>query len=126
LDRLIIVTPGIGTVGHDHYPVGSETLDIEEEEDVEPEMQQPTSALSFFGYLFGEAPTQETVRIHFLDPLEYINGRIYYQHPELIPLSFNAFRIIHANDQSDSMQSMKNKGLWFVSDDGKCVNMMNL
>lgn len=124
---------GIGVVGHDHYPTESDTQDVDFDDDgLNEDLSIPTinRGKKLFGFaqylLYGTDQFKEKVRIHFLDPLEFINGRVYFQHPELIPQSFDGFRIIHANDQKEPIKSIKDKELWFVSDDGKCLNQMNL
>ena len=68
----------------------------------------------------GTSKPKGLTRVHFLDSLEFMNGKLYFEHPELIPLAYRGQFIIHAGDQERAEDNLKRKGLWFVNDKGDC------
>jgi hypothetical protein len=64
--------------------------------------------------------TASNVRIHFFDQYEFVNGQIFFRHPETIPTNFNSYRIIHASGESDPEQRFKEKELWYLDAEGVC------
>jgi hypothetical protein len=77
-------------------------------------------------FQFGEPDPKAKTRIHFFDQFEFVNGQIYFRHPELIPNDFKGFRIIHANGESDPQSVFQEKSLWYLDKDGVCQESIEL
>lgn len=120
---------GIGVVPIDHVQVDENGLEYNiEDEAGDTETSTGYRFLEIATHFFygSETESTEKVRIHFLDPLEFMNGPIYYQHTDLIPANFDGYMIIHSNDQKDVRESMFSRGLWHLTDEGKCKGDISL
>jgi hypothetical protein len=116
---------GIGTRAiSEGYPDGKGEADVKGPEKEEPKGTIVDQLSDFFS--FTKVDPNAYVRIHFFDQYEFINGQIYFRHPELIPRDFNSYRIIHANGESEPEQRFRERKLWYLDSNGVCSQSITL
>jgi hypothetical protein len=76
--------------------------------------------VDFFNFYTSKG-TNDNVRIHFFDQLEFINAKLYFDSPHMVPEDFAAHRLIHANGLTNLEKSLAEKKLWFLDEQGSCV-----
>ena len=76
--------------------------------------------VDFFNKYATEDEANKKIRVHYFDQFEFINGRIIFKKPDLIPEDFSGFRLIHADVEAKAQQAFSIYKLWFLDDNLQC------
>ena len=135
-DESLVFVTGMGLSKDDLYPSSGLADDTNSKETTKEEISPPpiqSSPNHGLSSLFSlrsprtildamEADRDKRTRLHILDQLEYVSGKLYFDHSSAIPTGFHGYRIIHASGQEDSEKSLRSKGHWFVDTKGQCIS----
>lgn len=125
-----VIWTGIGTKARAIiYPDGKNGAKVEEEQDVvENPVHGPdfmNGLVDFFNF-YSSKNSNDNVRIHFFDQLEFVNAKIFFKSPALIPEKFAGHRLVHANEESDPGKSLRERNLWFLDENLVCLKDMEI